>query len=148
MKGQQIKLVPRDSKRLSVLGFMSLDNRLAAYPTEDTITGNFVVQCIENFIKTIDKPTVIVLDNAPIHRCQVVYERLEQWQEQDLYVFFLPKYSPHLNSIEILWRKIKYEWLKPVNYKTWSRLTKAVKEILAKFGTDYKIHFQNSVIPV
>ena len=119
MKGQQIKLVPRDSKRLSILGLLSLDNRLAAYPTEKTTTGNFVVKCIEDFIKTMDKPTVVVLDNAPIHRCQAVYERIEQWQQQNLYVFFLPKYSPHLNAIEILWRRIKYSWLKPEDYKSW-----------------------------
>lgn len=147
MKRQQIKLVPRDSKRLSVFGLMSLDNRFAAYPTEATTTGEFIVQCMDDFIKTIDKPTVVVLDNAPIHRCQVVYEQIEQWQAQDLYIFFLPKYSPHLNYIEILWRKMKYEWLKPEHYKSWGRLTKAVKSILKNFGTEYKIRFQNSIIP-
>lgn len=147
MKGQQVKLVPKDSKRLSVFGLMSLDNRLAAYPTEETTNGTFIVQCIEEFIKTIDKPTVIVLDNAPIHRCQAVYQRIEQWQEQGLYIFFLPKYSPHLNYIEILWRKIKYQWLKPENYISWSKLTKALKGILKNFGTEYRIHFTNSIIP-
>lgn len=148
MIGQQIKLVPRDSKRLSVFALMSLDNHLAAYPTQDTTSGEFVVQCIEDFIKTIDNPTVIVLDNAPIHRCKVLYERIEQWQEQDLFIFFLPKYSPHLNYIEILWRKIKYEWLKPEHFRSWGRLTKAVKRILADFGAEYKICFQNSVLPI
>ncbi|WP_420870142.1 transposase [Catalinimonas alkaloidigena] len=33
---------------------------------------------------------------------------MEQWQEQDLYIFFLPKYSLHLNYIEILWRKMNW----------------------------------------
>ncbi|MDF9798528.1 hypothetical protein OKW21_003791 [Catalinimonas alkaloidigena] len=43
---------------------MSLDNRLAAYPTEETTTGDFVVRCMEDFIQTIDRPTVVILDNA------------------------------------------------------------------------------------
>jgi len=64
MKGHQIKLVPKESKRLSVFGVMSLDNHLAAYPTEKATTGDFVVQCMDDFSKTIDKPTVVVLDNA------------------------------------------------------------------------------------
>jgi transposase len=146
MKRQPICLVPKDSKRLNVFALMSLDNQLAAYPTEQTTTGAFIAECIENFLTTINKPTVIILDNAPIHRCQPLYERLQDWQSKDLYVFFLPKYSPHLNAIEILWRKIKYEWLKPLHYRTWGTLTKAVKTILTHFGTDYRINFQYTIL--
>ena len=37
---------------------------------------------------------------------------IDKWRtESDLFLFFLPTYSPKLNLIEILWRKIKYEWL-------------------------------------
>lgn len=147
MVGQTVGLVPRDSKRLSIFALMALDNRLAAYPTEETTTGEFVVKCIEDFIKTIDKPTVIILDNAPIHRCEAVYERIVDWQNRDLYIFFLPKYSPHLNYIEILWRKTKYEWLRPEHFRSWGRLTKGVKSILKDFGHNYKICFRNAILP-
>lgn len=64
MIGETIGLVPRDSNRLSVFALMALDNRLATYSTEQTTTGEFVVQCIEDFIQTLDKPTVVVLDHA------------------------------------------------------------------------------------
>ena len=38
--------------------------------------------------------------------------RIDDWiLEKKLFVCFLPTYSPELNMIEILWRKVKYEWL-------------------------------------
>ena len=70
-------------------------------------------------------------------------DKRQEWEEQDLFIFFLPRYSPHLNRIETLWRKIKYEWLKPRNYQSWKTLTKAVKNILASFGSDYNINFSD-----
>ncbi|MDR2810274.1 MAG: transposase [Tannerellaceae bacterium] len=35
--------------------------------------------------------------------------KIQQWLKQDLFIFFLPPYSPELNMIEILWRFIKYK---------------------------------------
>ncbi|MDD5275924.1 MAG: transposase [Methylovulum sp.] len=34
-----------------------------------------------------------------------------RWTWNFLPIYFLPPYSPELSRIEILWRKIKYEWL-------------------------------------
>ena len=141
-KGEQVRLVPRDAKRLNVLGFLALDNRLTSYCTEENVNGEFVCKCINDFIQTLDKPTVIVLDNAPFHRCELLYAQIEAWQQQDVYIFFLLTYSPHLNRIEILWRKIKYEWLKPKHFFSRRTMVKAVKEILTHFGTEFCINFK------
>ena len=51
--------------------------------------------------------TVIVLDNAPFHRAKEVQERRPGWEEQGLYLRYLPLYCPHLNLIEGLWRHLK-----------------------------------------
>lgn len=37
--------------------------------------------------------------------------KIQEWEEQDVFIFFLPPYSPELNLIEILWRRIKYNWI-------------------------------------
>ncbi|MCK5720752.1 MAG: transposase [Thiomargarita sp.] len=37
--------------------------------------------------------------------------KLHKWQQQGLFIRFLPKYFPSLNPIEILWQFIKYQWL-------------------------------------
>ena len=74
--------------------------------------------------------------------------RIEAWEEQDLYVFFLPKYSPHLNLIEILWRKIKYEWLKPQHYLNKETFSQALEDILVKIGDEFKINFKKQKVPI
>jgi hypothetical protein len=50
-----------------------------------------------------------------------------------------------LNIIEILWRRMKYEWLKPEDYLCFESLTTAVKGILSSLGTQYKINFRDRV---
>jgi len=42
-------------------------------------------------------PSVLILDNAPIHRKNVIKRLVEEAGHQ---VVFLPKYSPDLNDIE------------------------------------------------
>ncbi len=34
-----------------------------------------------------------------------------KWHRPKLSIYRIPPYSPELNMIEIVWRKIKYEWL-------------------------------------
>jgi len=45
-------------------------------------------------------------------------------------------YSPHLNLIETLWRKIKLEWLKPEDFENKHTLHKAINNILANFNDE------------
>jgi transposase len=140
--GQRIGILPRKGKTLSIFGLLHADNRLVCYPTEQMTNADFIIQCIDDFVTKIEKPTVIILDNAPIHRAHKMLVKRKEWENKDLFIFFLPRYSPHLNRIETLWRKTKYEWLKPRNYKTWGTLTSSIKNILASFGSDlYNIKF-------
>lgn len=134
-KGEYSRLFPRKGKKLSIFALLSTHNRLVSYPTVQNTNAAFIIECLEDFIKKIHKPTVIIMDNAPIHRAKIMMAKRKEWEDRGLFIFFLPKYSPHLNRIEILWRKMKYEWLKPKNYKSWTTLTNAVKHILATFGT-------------
>jgi len=73
------------------------------------------------------KPTVLVLCNAPTHRWEKFLTAIDSWMEKDLYVFFLPKYSPHLNLAENFWCKAKYEWLRPADYGSFAKYKKKVK---------------------
>ena len=141
-KGQYIRMLPRKRKTLSVFGLLGTDNHLVSYPTEQNTNADFIIQCLDDFVKKIKKPTVIILDNAPIHKAKKVRQKRMEWEDKGLFLFFLPKYCPHLNRIETLWRKIKYEWLHYKNYKSWRTLCKAVKKILASFGSgQFNINF-------
>jgi transposase len=39
-------------------------------------------------------PCIAVLDNARIHKGEVMEEKRRQWQQQGLYLHYLPPYSP------------------------------------------------------
>ena len=140
--GEEILIFPEKGKRLSVFGFLSLNCEGRFWTTEKTIKSEFVIECLEQWLlEKGEKPTVSVLDNAKIHRSRIVQSKLAEWEEKGFYIFNLPPYSPHLNIIEILWRKMKYEWLKPEDYASFDKLTEAIKEILGNLETEYRINF-------
>ena len=62
-------------------------------------------------------------------------------RDRGVFIFYLPTYSPHLNPIEILWRKMKYEWLRPKDYLSKQALSDAIIDILKGFGSNHKIRF-------
>ncbi|MGB8689502.1 MAG: transposase [Microcoleus sp.] len=59
----------------------------------------------------IGRPRVIVQDNGPIHRCQEVQQLWSKWENQGLYIFFLPKYCSEMNPIELESQHIKKDEL-------------------------------------
>jgi len=142
-KDTQIRILARkNKKRLNLLGFMSAELRLSVYQNEKSIDSEFFINAVEDYIQKIDKPTVLVVDNSPIHRSKAVYYKLQQWQDQNLFIFFLPKYSPHLNPIEILWKRMKYKWLNKKHYHSFRTLKKRIIQIITHFGGEYTINFK------
>lgn len=61
---------------------------------------------------------------------------------------FSSEIQPHLNIIEILWRKIKYEWLKPKDYENLKTLEEALENILVRFGRDFSINFKEPKVSI
>ncbi|PHJ58228.1 transposase [Nostoc linckia z18] len=55
--------------------------------------------------------TVIVQDNASVHRSQLTQQQVQRWQAQGLFLFFLPSYSPQMNRIEDEWLHLKRDEL-------------------------------------
>jgi transposase len=144
--GEPVGVCPIRSKRINVLGLMSSDNRLATFQKEGSIKTDFIVESLDKWVKTLTKPTVLVLDNGPVHVSKHFLAQLQRWQQQDLFIFFLPKYSPHLNKIETLWRKIKYEWLKAQDYACQQTLQNALDTIFRQFGQYYNIKFKELIL--
>jgi DDE superfamily endonuclease len=83
----------------------------------------------------------VLVDNAPIHTSDEFEVEIERWQKEDLYVKFLPAYCPELNLIEILWRKIKYEWLPLDAYQSFKTMTEALFDVIRGIGSKYRITF-------
>lgn len=129
------------SRQLNILGFMQRQGFLESYVSTQSITSDVVIACIETFFSAVDKATVIVMDQAPIHTSYAMQDKLEEWKASDIYIFELPTYSPELNQIEILWRFMKYDWLEAKAYESWQSLREHVEEMLCGFGQDFVINF-------
>ena len=104
-----------------------------------------MIRCLDQLDEKLEKETIVILDNTPWHRSKAFMAKLQEWQTKDLYIFHLPSYSPHLNLIETLWRKIKYEWLRPKDYNSKTALKKRLKEILTTFGQQFEISFSMNI---
>jgi transposase len=128
-------------KGVNCFALLSRDNRAVVETTTAVLTSRFFCEQFERFSFGLKKLTVVVLDNAAVHRARIIKERIGVWQQRGLFLFYLPRYSPHLNIVETLWRKLKYEWLAPKDYETRETLCYAVRLALKAIGTSLRINF-------
>lgn len=141
-KGERVEIFPQRDKKVNLFGIFRPDNFCVTYESKGNIDSQFLIEAIDDFCQYVDRPTVLVLDNAPTHRSQAFESQLEKWMQKDLYLFFLPRYSPHLNKAETYWRKAKYEWLKPADYGSFAKFKKKVYHIFNQIGVEYKVVFK------
>jgi transposase len=111
----------------------------------ETYSGNLnskkLIKFLDKFSENLTQRTVVVMDQASIHTSNAVLEKLEEWKTKNLELFWLPPYSPELNLIEILWKFLKYEWIKIEAYKSWQNLVDYVTNVLDNLGKEYAINF-------
>lgn len=144
--GERIELesVGNQRERQNVLGFVRWDGGdFYAAAFEGRIDNHLVAGCFQHFAaeKKSKQPKLIVLDNAPAHRGEEFEEALAELATQGVYVMFLPAYSPELNLIELLWKKIKYEWLPMDIYANFQTMCEGLFEVLKGIGSKYRITF-------
>ncbi len=139
--GKTIEIPSSKSKRLNVLGFVNRDCKFNSFVFEGSINSSIVVACIDAFSHQIENPTTLVIDNASTHTSNEFNDNLEAWKERGLTIYRIPPYSPELNIIEIIWRKIKYEWLPFSAYESYRSLKQELFQVLSNIGTTYKVAF-------
>jgi len=141
-KGERIELPAARSPRQNVLAFLGhAAGQFHSFVFEGSIDARTIVHCFEGFSRLIDKETWVVVDNAPTHTSEEFEDRLDVWERRGLHVFFLPPYCPELNLIELLWRKIKYEWMPLSAYESYKSLGRGLDEVLSQVGSKYQITF-------
>jgi hypothetical protein len=140
-KENPILLPAAKGKFLNVVGLMNRKNELFFELDETTFNSDKLINFMDRFANQIVKRTVVILDNSPIHKSKKFMAKIEEWKEKDLLIFFLPPYSPELNLIEILWRRIKYQWLPFDAYLCFQNLKERLSYVLNNFGIKYDIIF-------
>ena len=145
-KGTQLTIRSAKDSVANVFGLLSRPGKLKVYSTPKSINSEFIIECVDEVALTVKRPTVLVFDNAPWHCAHQVLKKQDEWAEKELYLFFLPTYSPHLNLIETLWRKIKYEWLRPEHYESAKTLKEAIFNIIQKYDDEFCINFSKNFL--
>jgi transposase len=138
---EEVAMPTARGEALNCFALLTRANECRFTTTTGKVTAAFIFEQLEQFSMGLKKLTVVVLDNARVHRAKMIGDRISAWQARGLFVFYLPAYSPHLNIVETLWRKLKYEWLMPEHYETPQSLFYAVRQALAAVGSGLKIRF-------
>lgn len=150
-KGEQMEIKSVKTKVMNVLAFLNpITHRLITYPLEEKTTMNseVFIRFMNDFAANLTRQTVIILDNASWHKSNATKAMFSVWQEQGLYIYFLPPRCPHLNLIETLWRKIKYEWLCNRDFHSKQTMEKKLKHIFKNYGEEFKIEFSMNIFNV
>ena len=142
-KGEKVSVaaLPQSRQRLNCMGWISRDNRFYYATTIENIDGDFVFEQLEWFSWQVKKTTVLVLDNARIHKTPAIRAQMRVWEQRGLQLFFLPPYSPHLNIAETLWRMLKGRWIYPEDYLSADALFYAAIQCLDSVGNNRTINF-------
>lgn len=140
-KDEQVCIESTKGQPIHCFALISRDNSVHYATSKQPITADFMVEQLDKLSFKINKPTVVVLDNASVHTAAKIKTAHRYWQDRGLYLFYLPAYSPHLNLAERLWKEMKARWLRPQDYKTAQDLAYAVGLALAAIGKELKINF-------
>jgi transposase len=141
--GEQRSIRSARDRVANLFGLLSRQGKLKVCSTLHNINSDFIIECVDEVAASIQRATVLVFDNAPWHTAKNVTDKMAEWEEKGLFIFYLPTYSPNLNPIETLWRKMKHEWLKPEHYLSTSALKEAVFHIIRNYGTEFDIDFSD-----
>ena len=125
------------------MGFVNRNCQFESYVFTGSINTDTVISCFDEFIKTLDKTktNIILVDNAPTHTSKKFDIKTMEWIEKGVVIIPISRYSPELNIIEIVWHKIKYEWMPFSAYESFSNLKESLNSILIEIGNRYNIQF-------
>jgi transposase len=141
-RGERIVVPVSRGKSQNVLGFMwHRCQKFESFVFAGSTDSQVIIGCLDLIAQGLKKETWIVLDNAPIHRSEEFEEKIAEWAKLRLKIYFLPTYCPSLNKIEMLWQKIKYDWLTWDAYSSHKKLCQELDKVLSQIGSLYCITF-------
>ncbi len=141
-RDENIHIKSAKGNKVNCFGMIRRDNRFVYETTYEMVNANFIIEQLNKFSYGIKKHTVIVLDNAKIHQSKAMKAMLEIWSKRQLFIFYLPPYSPHLNIIERLWKEIKARWINEKDYQSADQLFYATRLVLDTIGKQLKINYK------
>ena len=141
LRGEGVFVPSQRVARLNIFGMITRDNQYEGFTTTERMTADRIVSFLDDFSFRIRKDTFVVFDNATVHRNRWIKELRPVWEKRELFIFFLPPYSPHLNIVETLWRVLKGKWIRPQDYVNTDALFYATNRALYDIGNRLCINY-------
>ncbi len=139
---ERIEILASRGKSQNVFGLLwNRCQRFESFVFEGVLDSHIIIGCLDLMAQSLEKQTWLVLDNAPIHRSEEFAEKIKEWEKLGLKIYFLPAYCPDLNKSEMLWQKIKYDWLSWEAYSSYKNLCQELDQVLSQIGLLYKSPF-------
>lgn len=138
-RGEDVYISLERAKKLNILGMIDQNNRFEGFCTSESIDSEKVVDFLDRFSFTAEKKTFIVFDSVSVHRSVKIRRMRPIGEKQELFLFYIPSYSPYLNIVETLWRIMKGKWLRPQDYVGVDTLFYTTNRILTAIGRNLRI---------
>ena len=119
---------------IQAIGFEHQNGETQTYLHKGYVNTTTVIEVLDDFCDTIDQTTVVVLDNASSHASKAFENSIERWAQRGLLIYYLPPYSPELNAIERLWKKLKYQLMPAHAWEQFKTLLNNLTTKLAELG--------------
>lgn len=109
-----------------------IDGKKIYFEWFQKLNANYFIEFMSRFVETLDKNKsyVFVLDNAPAHKAKKSLDFIKTLETRNIFIEFLPKYSPQLNCIETVWKIVRHDVTSSNYFKTINDLKKGVEEFL------------------
>jgi len=106
-------------ERTSILAVVRLSGINAPVTFSGTLNGDIFALYVKYVLApTLGEGGVVFLDSLSSHKVVGVFDSIF---ERGAYVWFLPRYSPDLNLIELVWSKVKAV-LRKLGARSWGEL--------------------------
>ena len=106
------------NKKANLFGAL-IDGKKMYYEWFDKLNADYFIEFIARFVKTLNpnKKYVLIFDNAPAHKAKKSTDFLATLGD-NIFIEFLPTYSPQLNCIETCWKIIRHDVTSSNFFKT------------------------------
>ena len=112
---------------MTFLAALRHDRVTAPWLIDGPIDGQSFLQYVEQILVPTLKPgDIVIVDNLGSHKGKAVRRAIRAAGAK---LFFLPKYSPDLNPIEMFFAKLKH-WLRKAARRTVDAVYNAIADIL------------------
>jgi hypothetical protein len=93
-KGQEITLPATRGNGWTVLAALNTkaEQIVEAELYEGAATSECIIHFFDSLSDKLQRKTIVILDNASIHKAKIVQEKQQEWKDKNLFLQFIPAY--------------------------------------------------------